>query len=171
MRLWTFHRDGFSIVNDRVNPRKSRFAESFPEQYTRLWERLHSDQFIWCVTDPDDWPIKEGYEEWKLEVPIDRFLAIVHDVVWNGLLGREGFPKRLYDQIEQELLLEEEKDCDVHDLVMKRIEAMRSPVGDPWDHLFIHDPFDPVATILLRCPVIEEWVLSRRSYDSPNRKR
>src|SRR5215211_3247599 len=86
MRLWTYHRDGFSPLLGPVKPELSRYAAMYPAQYSKLWQRLGTRQFIWCVTDPSDWPIKRGYTEWELETSDSSFLAITDSLVWEGIL-------------------------------------------------------------------------------------
>lgn len=158
MQLWTYHRDSFSIIDDSVDPARSKFARDFPAQYAKLWSEIGTQQIIWCVTNPDDWPMKAGYDEWELDVPPEAFLRVVDDVVWNRILGRTAFPKRLYDQLEDEAR-RDSRDDDVHEIVMSRIDSLRHPPGDLWDHVFIRDPLDCRATVLLKGPVSEGWVV------------
>ena len=92
MMLWSYQRDGFSPVEDCVEPQRSEYATTFPDAYERLWQLVGTDQIVWCVTDPSDWPVKSGYVEWKLDVPTNSFLRVVDTMIWNRILGQPNSP-------------------------------------------------------------------------------
>ena len=87
MELWSYHSPEFSLLQGRVDPTKSKFAQDYPDAYQKLCECLGTDQIVWCCTSRDDWPQKTGYCEWALDVPNGDFFRIVDYMVWNGILG------------------------------------------------------------------------------------
>jgi hypothetical protein len=159
MRLWTYQRDNFSIIADRVDPALSRNVQKYRQQYERLWQILETDQIIWCGTDSEWWP-KAGYAAWPLEIPTTAFLRIVDSMVWNGLLGERGCPTKLHDQLlDEETALTDDAE-EAYANVERRKEFLWNPQVDPWEALFIDDPTDFRAEVLLKCPIATQWVLS-----------
>ena len=87
MKLWSFQSPTFSLVDGEVRPEKSQFARDYRVAYQGLWDRVGTDQLIWCCTSADDWPMKTGYCQWDLEVPDNRIFRIIDGMVWAGIRG------------------------------------------------------------------------------------
>jgi hypothetical protein len=146
-----------------VRPELSKYAQDFPQQYKELWRILKTDQIIWCGTD-GDWPMKGGYEEWSLEVPESALLTIVDEMIWNEILGKKFFSKRLFDQLEAEASKTLCNCEQIAQFAMTRMESSCQTIGERWTRLFIDDPFDPRASVLLKCPIESQWVVETKTY-------
>lgn len=163
MKLWTYHSEDFSPVTMEVDHSKSEYYKEYPEQYDKLFTRLGTRQILWCVTDPDLWPIKTGYQEWQLEVPGSEFFAVFNSSVWNGILGQESVNLKLYDQFLDDA--RRQGIADAHAYARKKSEERRHPPGDPWENLLGGDPHGIDSNVLLRVPICEEWVVKREWRD------
>jgi hypothetical protein len=164
MRLWTYHRDGFSPVIGPVKPELSRYALKYPAQYAQLWRRLGTNQLIWCVTDPSDWPIKSGHTEWELDASESSFLAVLDSLVWEGILGT-GI--KCWPSLERKLRSEARANPRIRTLSQEdtfidaRFNQLVHPPGDPWDHLFMLNCVDPC--VLLPCPIPADWLIGSQA--------
>lgn len=160
MKLWTYHRDGFDPLRNRVVPEKSRYYQKYPKAYQKLYLELRTDQFVWCCTsvEPDNW---KGCEEWELKVPCTKIFKIVDDLLWNVIIDENACPRALWTQIEEKI---SRTICDSEkwdSLIEQEVEKLRNPEGGPWKNLFLDDPRDVRATILLECPISSEWVIRK----------
>lgn len=165
MRLRTFHSPAFCLLTDTVRPELSANARAFPAQYEKLWQTVDTKDFVWCVTDALPWEPRSGQVEWILEVPQPKFLRIINWMVWNGIIGRGN--QRAPEVLQQRFRLEAPDFDDGESLeryVEERTRDLVYPRGDPWDSLFLEDPLDPRANILITCPVNASWVVDARRH-------
>lgn len=167
VQLWSYHLSDFSLIKGCVDPEKSGHARRYRAAYERLWGILGTAQFIWCCTSRECWRRQSGYCEWQLEVPQNQILRIVDCMVWNGILGTRAEPPR---PLRTELLVEAMAEFpDAPDTAYKwyeeRLNQLWSPKGDPWESLFLSDPQDLKADILLEHPIDPSWVLETRAVD------
>ena len=176
MKLWTFHRDGFSPAVGPVDPLRSKYAQQYSAQYQRLWSILSTDQIVWCMSDPDQWPIEAGYIKWQFDVPQDAFLAIVDEMVWNGLLEIEcEAPDPIRNRLYEEAFSSLDNMDEIDEYVQAQTRQLQHPKGDPWKQLFLADPYDPRANVLLKCPINAAWQVGenlrpvRPRHESPGR--
>lgn len=164
MELWSYQRDGFNLISDKVDPSRSRYRKDYSKQYARLDAKLGTDQYIWCCTSSSDWVNKNGYEEWRLEVPVEDFLKVIDSVVWDGILGIESKHNRLEAKLESQFASSEEDPEIVERQVSEAIKRRRNPSNDPWSNLFILDSADDAAEVLLLCPIKSCWKISNTKY-------
>ena len=163
MLLWSYQFPGFSLTEGQVDLTKSQYANDYPDAYRKLYGFLRPNTLVWCKATNDgrsDW-LREGRQEWQLNVPNSEFLKVVDCMVWNGILGNESAkaPKALDDNLRTEAFEQFPTDIPQRDRYYdNKIYAMLHPAGDPWNSLFISDPNDPKADILLKHPIDPSWV-------------
>lgn len=164
MRLWTYHSPAFSLVEGQYDPEKSAFAKQYRFAYKELWDRVGCKEIIWCCTSKDSWPRKNGYREWDLDVPVGSFVEIVDSMVWNGILGNDktGPSGRLRDWLMAESM--GMAPGNHYEWYQQEVQRMLHPPGDPWESLFLDDPYDLRADVLLQHPIDREWVISTKLY-------
>jgi hypothetical protein len=158
MRLWSYQSPDFSLVEGNVDPEKSQYAQKYKAAYQQLWGIVETDQIVWCCTSSGDWYQRA---EWVLEVPEDRFCRIVDEMVWAGIRGESC----CIEKLRQRLLAKASEKypnsaADAYTWLDQQVEQLVHPPGDPWDSLFLRDPDDPRASILLWHPVECDWVKS-----------
>ncbi len=161
MRLWTYQGHEFDLCRDRLIPEKSFFYQDYPEAYLRLHRELNTDQFVWCTTtaEPGGW---RGREECELEVPCSEIFRVINDLLWNVIIGKNACPQALRTQLEEKISRTISVPENWDSLIDQKVEKLRNPEGGPWNNLFLDDPRDVRATILLECPISFEWVVRRK---------
>jgi hypothetical protein len=111
MRLWTWQNPDFSLANKQQKVESIKYSiylnhDYIAEEqrnrhktaYQKVWERLGSDQILWCFTRYeeaiDEASIEEfgnrGYLLWEIDTPEDKIIKYCV-VAWNYL--RTGKPK------------------------------------------------------------------------------
>ena len=163
MRLWSYQSPDFSLVEGNVDPDKSQYAQKYKAAYQQLWG-IVGDQIVWCCTSSDDWYQKSGFCEWVLEVPEDRFYRIVDEMVWAGIRRESCCPQRLRSQLLAKAIEKYPNSVDAYAWLDRQVKRLVHPPGDPWGSLFLNDPNDFRASILLRHPVERDWVKSVSVY-------
>lgn len=164
MQLWTFHGSGFSLNSGAIDVRRSPYFVTYPNiraAYEELGRRLglNSYEIIWCHVRRDWNPL--GYadcNEYELEVPPDKFLSIVDAFTWNKILGiKDAFPRSLYHKWRNEA--PPERFGDYIDQKRKEYNEQAPPAGGWWSQLFIADLNAEGATVLLKHPIPEAWII------------
>ena len=179
MRVWTWHKPDFSLLDGQVNHERSEYVQTVlgvREAYHELVKRLGTDQFIWCHTKPNQRIIlpHDSEVEWILEVPSTEILAFTDDVVWNRILGiRCGLPRELERMWKNESLKCHPYDSVARDRFVKsRRDAFWNqtpPPGGWWDCLFVDERSDEFVSAIVPHPVRNEWVVSHPTVRSAGR--
>lgn len=100
LRLWTLQGKCHSLTQGRVDPRRSEYLNSahisgttsIRPAYELVWERLNTDQIIWChVEDPRLGGAQGDGVMWELRVPRAMepegpVLAVVRPTTWESLI-------------------------------------------------------------------------------------
>ena len=99
MQLWTHHHSSFAVdaPDIHIDPRQGDFwrQEQRPDFRYReilplLWERLATDQFLWCCTKRGTYPrVTDDIDlaEWELNVPTKQIIKLYSGSVWLRLLA------------------------------------------------------------------------------------
>ena len=92
MRLYTWHKPEFSLF-ETVDHSLSEYCKNagVRQACEQLWERLNTDQIVWCYIRDGDCPKTHGTRvKWILEVP-DEEVILTDLVVWNRIIGETNF--------------------------------------------------------------------------------
>ena len=169
MKLWTWHKPDFSLLDGHVDRKKSEYIETVPGYdiaSRELASRLGTSQFVWCFTLPDRWIVTPGQTEveWVLDVPCKAILKFVDDIVWNRILGEECIlPGTMRDEFWDQALQRFPDDADAREQFVKEREesfwAKPPPSGDWWDCLFTQDHAGEYVSALVPHPCQLDWVV------------
>jgi hypothetical protein len=170
LRLWTWHAHGFDIREHQLDLSKSPYADfpAYQPAVQKLCRKLGITSVLWCVTSVDEHFSAPGSDEvqWELKVPASEILAVINCHVWNRILGLENvFPVRVDRRWRSEAFQIAPGDPAQRDDLWhrKRSEYARQFSDDRlWEHLFIEDPFDDFANVVLKYPVPSAWVVRYR---------
>ena len=168
MRLWSYQSPEFSLVEGRVEPEKSESVRKYRRAYEGLWAKVGTDQLVWCCTSSDDWQPEPGCCEWILEVPERCIFRIVDEMLWAGIRGETCWPASVRSRLQDEAYAKYADPDRADEWVGEQIALLVNPLGDPWDSLFLSDPRDPRASVVLLHPVERDWVKSMRKIDERN---
>ena len=99
-RLWTYQSVGH-LITGPIDPTNGYFwnAEDYLPRYREaenfIFEKFNTNQFLWCCTVSDCWPITnyQEYCEWELNVPESQILAFIRESIWDPIL--RGEPENL----------------------------------------------------------------------------
>lgn len=155
MRLWTWQGRGHLLTDGIVDHSKGRYWDTekgIQEAYAKLSQRIGTDQWVWCFTRREDYINAGGQSEveWELEVPCDRVLAFVDDLVWNKILGIR---------------------CALPDHVRRTLAQSKDEFWDSiprsWDKLLVCGPGQShgSVTALIPHPVERSWVIRPLLHD------
>lgn len=166
--LWTWQGQNHSLTEGRVDPRLSDWWEipSIRQAYLRLFRLVRTCQLIWCWTDIGD-VRADGYRDkrvWELNVPVDRVLCYVDDVIWGAIRKEQvALPKVDRDAIHQQAL--QRNPADMGQAYRECEAEYRASllVGDPWSRLMREQPCEG-RSALLKHPIPEAWVVRREEY-------
>jgi hypothetical protein len=165
MKLWTWHEPDFSLVAGRVDLSRSMYHATVPQApkaYAELARRLGTDQIIWCYVrrgEYHDLP-QLTRVEWALDVPDHGILAITEAFIWNKILGLRTYPQSLYDKWLNDAPTDEAARDDYIAAQLAAYHSEPEPDGGWWSRLFISDAMAESATVLLRHPIPDSWILS-----------
>lgn len=99
MQLWTHHASGFRLdsLPLPLDPRRGEFWNRphgpnfcYRTVVPILWERLGTDQFLWCCTLQGKFPRKSSDDdlvEWELNVPEASVLAFINALAWESMVS------------------------------------------------------------------------------------
>ncbi|MHC4696141.1 MAG: hypothetical protein ACYTFA_05290 [Planctomycetota bacterium] len=170
MRLWTWHKPDFSLLDGRVDHEQSEYACSVPglrNAYRELFSRLGTSQLIWCDTLPDQRMVRAGHTEieWILEVPSEAIVRFVGDVVWNRILGKRcALPPEIRWARKNKALHRFPDNTRARKEFEKAEEesfwTQRPPSGSWWDDLFTQEQAKECVSALVPHPCKTEWVVS-----------
>jgi hypothetical protein len=170
MRLWTWHKPDFSLLDGHVDHKLSEYVQKVDgvrEAYLNLSSHLSTDQFIWCYTKPNQRIILPHHSEveWILEVPTVKILAFIDDIVWNRILGiRCGLPRELELRWKDESISRHPYDPNAaHKFVKLRRDEFwnqTAPLGGWWSLLFVDERSDEFVSAIVPHPVHNDWVVS-----------
>lgn len=168
MKLWTWHKHRFSLIDGCVDHERSEYVQTVPgvrQAYRELAYHIGTDQIIWCYTSPVQYIQLSCHTEveWVLDVPSKQILRFVDDIIWNRIIGRRcallplmrfqwkdealrRFPhdpaaRRQYEQEQEDLFWDQ-----------------KAPGGNWWNCLFVKPQAKPYVSTLVRHPVKPEWV-------------
>lgn len=184
MRLWTWQRKDFSIIDStqKVDSLKySRYLdERLPESersrflrvYQELWDILGTNQFHWYYREEKDAKSKESDSEydkgellWEVDVPVGSIFRIVCSAAWNYLLGRRDLCRGMYGFVldtEPWNYKELEKNFNLfwgqkkEDMLWELLLLDSNILRNP-SSTFL-EITKPCTQVLLRHPIREEWV-------------
>ncbi len=164
MQLWTFQEPGFSLTSGQVDHARSEYYKTVsgvPNAYAQLAKRLGTDQIIWCYVRREEYHDLPHLtrEEWALDVPEYDILAIVDTFIWNRILGIETYPESLRHKWLEDAPLEEAARNAYIKQKIKDYHAQPEPDAGWWSRLFITDTTAEGATVLLKHPIPESWVV------------
>lgn len=91
MKLWTWQKPDFSLLDGHVDHERSEYVQSvegLAEAYRELAARIGTSQFVWCNTVAGQRAVLPCQTEvqWILDVPREAILRFVDDIVWNRIL-------------------------------------------------------------------------------------
>jgi hypothetical protein len=97
MQLWTHHPSVFRLDSPglKVYPKRGhhwklrREGYRYPEIAAKLWEKVGTDQFIWCCTIRGRFSRHSedvDLTEWEINAPPSTVLAFVSSPVWENLI-------------------------------------------------------------------------------------
>jgi hypothetical protein len=165
MKLWTWHGPDFSLTSGRVDHSRSSYYtdENLPKipcAYAELARRLGTDQIIWCYVSPNEY-IKTSNDtrvEWVLEVPDDKLFSIIDSFIWNRIIDRKTYPDSLREKWAYEAI-----ETDDYNAYLERnrqkYDSQTPPKGGWWEALFITDINTEGATVLLKHPIPDIWIV------------
>lgn len=167
MKLWSYHGAGFSLTSGVLDSSLSSYAyiPTLRACYEELARRLRLPQYeiVWChVRLGSDFPTYySGRMQWELEVAEREFLAILDSCVWDRILGTlRGAPISLLRKWRREASKLPHGHSDYVKEKIMQYENQPPPLGDWWSSLFC-DLTAEGATVLLRHPIPESWVVSK----------
>jgi len=97
-----------------------------------------------------------------LEVPERRIFRIVDEMVWAGIRGEPCYPASVRSRLLDEAMAQYADPDRAYEWVDEEIRRLVNPQGDPWDALFLSDPADFRASVVLLHPIECDWVKSIR---------
>lgn len=170
MRLWTWHKQDFSLIKGKVYHVKSDYHKTVQDivaAYRKLHHRIGTDQVIWCFLRREDHVEIAGAPEieWELEVPDNCILCFVDNIVWNKILCiRCTVPSAIRHQWFAEALRREPGDIDKRHQIEQQLKDEFWKQESPevlWDKLILSKPSEATvsACAVLRHPVPREWVV------------
>ena len=170
MRLWTWHKPYFLLVEGKIDHAKSEYynmVNGVPEAYKRLHQMIGTGQVIWCFIQREDHiAVPSAPEiEWELEVPEDYILGFVDTIMWNKILGiRCSLPSTIGHQWFDEARKREPSDANKRRQIEQQLKdkfwANVQP-GVSWENLFLSNPFFQLRLLSL---FSESYSLSRHAY-------
>lgn len=115
MRLWTWQNPDFSLANKQQKVKSIEYSiylkvlskeekERHKAAYQKVWERLGTDQILWCFTQYEDATDKASIEEfekmrdllWEIDAPEDKIKKYCN-AAWNCLrIGKPKIPDKFY---------------------------------------------------------------------------
>lgn len=157
VRLWTYQGIGFDLTKDERRPELSTNEKKFPDAYRKLHARLETEQYVWCCQTQQKW--HGAHVEWELETA--EHLAIVDEMVWNGIIGCRGVSTELRDQIYYEGMDRHPGDVEAIEVFIKEeCDRMHHPPGDPWDSL-LQNQIDVKSNVLIELPIDPATIVSK----------
>jgi hypothetical protein len=180
MKLWTWHKPDFSMLDGHVDHKKSEYFQTikgYQGACQELAGRVGTSQYIWCNTIQGQlWcNTIQGQHgllphhtkvEWVLDVPRDSILRFVDDIVWNRILDmRCALPNQVRLGWRNEAISRFPNDYDRE--ARDRFEKQRKdsfwaqppPGGSWWNALFTRPQARQGVSALVPHPIVEEWVL------------
>jgi hypothetical protein len=93
-------------------------------------------------------------------------LRIVDGMVWAGIRGEPSvLSPRLRDELMTVAMQRFPGDPNaIYPWVNEQVQKLMHPPGDAWDALFLTDPHDVKADVLLKHPVERAWVISTQVF-------
>jgi len=161
--LWSWQTPDFSLIKGTVDHWQSIFKKEcsgFEKSCKELFERLGTDQFIWCYTYPiEQW---QDRERWELKVPKDRVLTYTCNVAWHWILAHNGNnytkccpPERLWHLARSHA----SPPLKWPEFYKKFNDGWRKKTTEQlWDALFVDKVYGDCTDVLLRHPVEKGWV-------------
>ena len=164
MQLWTWHEPDFSLTSGRLDHSRSQYykiVDGAPDAYAELAQRLSTDQIIWCYVRRDDYHDlpKLTRVEWALDVPDTEILAITDAYIWNKILRIHTYPRSLYFEWLEYAPTDGAARVEFIEHKIEEYHAQLPPDGGWWSQLFITDTMPEGATVLLKHPIPEAWVV------------
>lgn len=168
MLLWSYQNHNFSLTEGKVDHSRSEFYNSsaaFKTAYVELHKRLKTQQVVWCCTK-SEFELWKGRIEWQLDVPFDKFLAVVDQLAWNKILGKKCSPPTLQRHRWQKEAIalapnNSKKQQEIYAANYAEYDKPE-PLVTLWNRLFISNVNDESANILLTHPISSGWVLATR---------
>jgi hypothetical protein len=167
IRLWTWQGPRFDITTAGLDLSKSPYARfgKYQPSVRRLCDMLGVPNVVWCTPHREEHVAVPGAteEQWELQVPRSEIVAVVNNHIWNRILGRDGiFPIGCVERWRHEAFKDAPSNPVRQEQLLREREsahARRFSDDRLWDHLFIDDPDDDFADVLLRYPIDREWVV------------
>ncbi len=173
MKLWTFQKNGHDIASPatQIQLAQSWFLNSDPRfnrKYEAVKRHCHTDQIIWCfTTEPEKWH-HPGDAAWKLEVPNDKIVGFVDELLANHLLNNKKCPRiAIWKEWRQYVLSKEPYRQDRQDHLID--ELIRTHPGawiesaEAWPAIFTDPESSNAVSALLRRPIERKWVVGPAS--------
>ncbi len=169
MKVWTWHKPDFSLLNGHVDPKRSEYVQSVTgvaEAYRHLAALIGTSQFVWCYTIPGQriqLPCHTEVE-WTLDVPSDSILGFVDDIVWNRILGiRCGVSSEMREAWRNEAMRSFPHDAAARGRHLTEQEesfwTQALPGERWWESLFVEPEPRECVSALVPHPVAKKWVL------------
>ena len=167
MKLWSWHKPPFSLLEGHVDIRHSEYANkpNIMAACKELAARMGTDQASWCFTKREQWSQRPGYTrvEWVLNVPCEEILNFVDEIVWNRIAGvnvrpRKETIRRWRDEAIARFPDDPEAGHRYEQEQWDKFWAQQPPDGSWWDHLFVEPQEEESVSALVRHPIRPEWV-------------
>lgn len=151
MRLWTWHRPEFPLIEGRVDISRSEYADNprIMAAYKEVADRIGTDQIIWCYTVPDQriqLPC-HTHVEWVLDVPRDKILCFVDEIIWGVIRGEQVALPDERRRWRNEAIARSPDDPGAwrhyEEQQKARFFASLPPAKDCWEHLFVNEQASP----------------------------
>lgn len=164
MKLWTWQKKDFSLINSvkLIDSRNhSEYYNEHKEKFEKLWDRLKTNQFLWCYSEKENAfseASKLEYKNhvlWELDIPVDSIFKNICSIAWSGILYGRGCstPSKL-----RNLWI---KECS--DNFRKKEEDWHrywenKTTEELWEALFLSNTtITPCSTPLVCYPLEQQW--------------
>jgi hypothetical protein len=174
INLWTIQHPEFDITSGIVEHEKSEYylpLSGVKEAYHELWQRLNipEGQILWCYTTKDD-IVKTGEEKilWELQIPREKVICFLDDLVWNRILGtiQDISLRSMHNQWFEEWKKVPNNPITWEDYIERceeEFRAQKPKTGSWWDELFVQHIGEYTCAIIHH-PVEDNFVKGKHKW-------